>query len=225
MLKNNLTESYLKGYAVKLTSLLWTDETDYSEQKEKANQFVFNQLIQKGYKPQELMPELLLRSSGTVLTANETTSVVQDTISRLRIVIDNITFTGQDKTLELKGSNDNVTYYTSVTVTISEDDTSKTVLFYDTYKYYKLVSTVSTGSLDFRAYLQETVYDELFACKWLVFIFADMRKAEGDQFDLRMQHYEDMYNQLINSATLYIDNNSDGIPDSQRQTNTVNILR
>jgi hypothetical protein len=225
MLKNNLTESYLKGYAVKLTSLLWTDETDYSEQKEKANQFVFNQLIQKGYKPQELMPELLLRSSGTVLTANETTSVVQDTISRLRIVIDNITFTGQDKTLELKGSNDNVTYYTSATVTISEDDTSKTVLFYDTYKYYKLVSTVSTGSLDFRAYLQETVYDELFACKWLVFIFADMRKAEGDQFDLRMQHYEDMYNQLINSATLYIDNNSDGIPDSQRQTNTVNILR
>ena len=129
MLKNNLTESYLKGYAVKLTSLLWTDETDYSEQKEKANQFVFNQLIQKGYKPQELMPELLLRSSGTVLTANETTSVVQDTISRLRIVIDNITFTGQDKTLELKGSNDNVTYYTSATVTISEDDTSKTVLF------------------------------------------------------------------------------------------------
>ena len=47
MLKNNLTESYLKGYAVKLTSLLWTDETDYSEQKEKANQFVFNQLIQE----------------------------------------------------------------------------------------------------------------------------------------------------------------------------------
>lgn len=225
MLKNNLTETYLKGYAVKLTSLLWTDETDYSEQKEKATQFVFNQLIQKGYKPQQLMPELMLRNSGTVLTANETTSAIQDTINRLRLVIDTITFTGQDKTLTLQGSNDNTTYYTVTNVTLTSTDTSKTVLFYDTYNYYKLVSTVDTGSLDFRAYLQETVYDELFACKWLVFIFADMRKSEGDQFDLRMQHYEDMYNQLINSAMLYIDNNADGIPDAQRQSNTVNILR
>ena len=225
MLKNYVDEDYLKGYAVKLGSLLWTDETDWSEQRARATQFVLNQFLQKRYDLKKLMPELILRSSGTSLSATATSSAVEDTTNRLRLVIDNITNTVSSKVLTLKGSNDNSTYYTIDTVTINTNNANQTLLFYAVYKYYKITTTITSGVCDYRASLVETVYDELFACKWLVFIFADLRKQEGDQFDLRLQHFENMYNTLMNGATFYIDNNSDGIPDQERQSGILTMTR
>lgn len=225
MLKNYIDENYLKGYAVKLSALLWTDESDWSEQKDRATQFVFNQLIQKRYDVKKLMPELILRSSGTSISATATSSAVTDTINRLRLVVDNITNTFSGKVLTLKGSNDGTTYYDIDTITINTDSTRETITFFDTYLNYKITATVPSGSIDYRAYLVETVYDELFACKWLVFIMADLRKQDGDQFDLKLRHFEDMYNNLMNSVTLYIDSNNDGIPDEQRETNILTMTR
>lgn len=225
MLKNYVDEDYLKGYAVKLGALLWTDETDWSEQRKRATQFVMNQFIQKRYDIKKLMPELIVRSSGNSISATATSTGIEDTANRLRLVIDNITNTVSSKVITLKGSNDNSTYYTIDTITIDTAGTDVSLLFYDSYKYYKLTTTVTNGACDYRASLVETVYDELFACKWLVFIFADLRKAEGDQFDLRMQHYENMYNELMNGATFYIDSNSDGIPDTSRQSGILTMTR
>lgn len=225
MLKNLIDEDYLKGYAVKLSALLWTDETDWSEQKARSTQFVFNQLIQKGYDVKKLMPELVLRNSGTSLSATETSVPAQDTINRLRLVIDNISCTVSGKVLTFKGSNDNVTYQTIDTITINTDSVRESITFFDTYQYYKLTTTITSGTIDYKAYLTETVYDELFACKWLVFIFADLRKQDGDQFDLRLRFYEDMYNQLMNGVTIYIDSNQDGIPDYATQSGTLTMTR
>ena len=225
MLKNLIDEDYLKGYAVKLSALLWTDETDWNEQKARSTQFVFNQLIQKGYDVKKLMPELILRDSGTTLSATETSVPAQDTINRLRLVIDNISCTVSGKVLTFKGSNDNVTYQTIDTITINTDSVRESITFFDTYQYYKLTTTITSGVIDYRAYLTETVYDELFACKWLVFIFADLRKQDGDQFDLRLRFYEDMYNQLMNGVTIYIDSNQDGIPDYATQSGTLTMTR
>lgn len=225
MLKNLVDEDYLKGYAVKLSALLWTDETDWSEQKARATQFVFNNLIQKGYDVKKLMPELVLRSSGVSLSATATETAKEDTINRLRLVIDNITNTISSKVLTLQGSNDNSIFADILTITIDTAGTDATAVFFDTYLYYRISATVNSGVCDYRAYITETVYDELFACKWLSFIYADLRKQEGDQFDLRLRYYDEMYNSLMNSATLYIDSNSDGIPDTYKQTNILNVTR
>lgn len=225
MLRNHLTESDLEGYAAAISELLYTGQTDYSAQKEKATQFVFNQLIQKRYDVKQLMPELYLRENGTVInsTAAETSAI--DTISRLRLVIDNITNTSSSKAITLQGSSDNITFKDVTAVTVTTTDTSKAVTFFDTYKYYRIKVTVNSGTIDYRAYLTETVYDDLFAYKWLVFIYADISKSEGDQYDKKMNQFEMMYNDLMNNAILYIDSNSDGIPDSVRETNVINITR
>lgn len=226
MLRNLVTEEDLKGYTPKLSELLWTGETDYSAQKEKATQFVFNQLIQKRYDVKELMPELVLRLNGTSLSANETGTAYADTINRLRLVIDNISNTVSAKTITLQGSDDIDGNFKDVTTAVvSTTDTIKTVTFHDTYKYYRVNAEVISGVFDFRAYLTETVYDELFECKWLVYIFSDIRSAEGDPYDLKMQFYEMMYNDLMNSAILYMDTNSDGVPDTARETNIINVTR
>jgi len=226
MLRNLVTEEDLKGYTPKLSELLWTGETDYSAQKEKATQFVFNQLIQKRYDVKELMPELTLRANGVSLSANETGVAFCDTINRLRLVIDNISNTVSSKVLTLQGSDNGSDNFKDITtITIATTDTIKTITFHDTYKYYRIYSAVVSGVFDFRAYLTETVYDELFECKWLVYIFSDIRSAEGDPYDLKMQFYEMMYQNLMNSAMLYIDTNSDGVPDSSRETNVINVTR
>jgi len=226
MLRNLVTEEDLKGYTPKLSELLWTGEVDYSAQKEKATQFVFNQLIQKRYDVKELMPELTLRANGVSLSANETGTGYCDTINRLRLVIDNISNTVSSKVLTLQGSDNGSDNFKDITtITIATTDTIKTVTFHDTYKYYRINSAVVSGVFDFRAYLTETVYDELFECKWLVYIFSDIRSSEGDSFDLKMQFYEMMYQNLMNSAMLYIDTNSDGVPDSSRETNVINVTR
>ena len=227
MLRNLVTEEDLKGYTPKLSELLWTGEVDYSAQKEKATQFVFNQLIQKRYDVKELMPELVLRLNGVSLSANETGVAFCDTINRLRLVIDNISNTLSSKVLTLQGSDNGSDNFKDITtITVATTDTIKTVTFHDTYKYYRINSAVDPATtLDFRAYLTETVYDELFECKWLVYIFSDIRSSEGDSFDLKMQFYEMMYNNLMNSAMLYIDTNSDGVPDSSRETNVINVTR
>ena len=226
MLRNLVTEEDLKGYTPKLSELLWTGEVDYSAQKEKATQFVFNQLIQKRYDVKELMPELTLRANGVSLSANETGTGYCDTINRLRLVIDNISNTVSSKVLTLQGSDNGSDNFKDITtITIATTDTIKTVTFHDTYKYYRINSAVVSGVFDFRAYLTETVYDELFECKWLVYIFSDIRSSEGDSFDLKMQFYEMMYQNLMNSAMLYIDTNLDGVPDSSRETNVINVTR
>jgi len=225
MLKNYVDEDYLKGYAVKLSALLWTDETDWSEQRNAATRFVMNQFIQKRYDLKKLMPELVLRSSGTSLSATATSSAVEDTINRLRLVIDNVNCTVSSKVLTLKGSNDNSTFYTIDTVNIGTDNADQTLLFNDIYKYYKITTTITSGVCDYRASLVETVYDELFASKELAFIYADLSKQEGDQYDLKAQRFEAMYNTLMNGATFYIDSNQDGIPDYTTQPGTLTMTR
>ena len=100
MLKNYVDEDYLKGYAVKLGALLWTDETDWSDQRKRATQFVLNQFVQKRYDIKKLMPELIVRNSGNSISATATSTGIEDTANRLRLVIDNITNTDSSKVIK-----------------------------------------------------------------------------------------------------------------------------
>lgn len=225
MLRNYLTETDLQGYAVKLSGLQWTDETDYTKQKIVSTEKVFNHFSRDGFDLRQLMPHLTLRSSGTVLVDDETTDSVEDTINRRRIYITDITFTGQDKTITLEGSEDEVTWYTAKTITLSVSDTSYSGTFTDTYQYYRLTSTVDTGSLDYKAVLVETVFDELFAFKWLWWIYYDMRKAEGDQFDIKMKELEAMYDNAFNNTKFYLDTDEDEIPDEISRKSSIKMLK
>ena len=231
MLRNVITEDYLKGYSPKLSSLLWTGEEDYSEQKVKATDYVFNALIQRTYKPKELMPELVLRDLGTSLSSGtETTEGKEDTINRMRIVFDNITNTLSAKAVTIQGSNDNETFYNIQTVNLDittgvNSVTSKTVMFYDSYKYYRLSTVVLSGAIDYRAYIVESIYDELFACMWMVFILNDAKTSDEDEYGLQMHFYKNMFDGIMNSVKLYLDANADGIPDGEVSTTNLYLTR
>ena len=224
MLRNLIDETYLRGYAAKLSALLYTDEADWSEQKKKATTRVLNALSQS-YNLRDLMPEVYLRSSGDSISTAETGEGIEDEMNRMRLVIDNITNTVSSKVLTLQGSEDNTTFYTIDTVTVTTDDTLVSFEFYYPYKYYRINSTVTTGVLDFRAYLVETIYDELFACMWLYFIFMDISKATDDQYDKKANEFKEMYESLMIETKRYLDADNDGDVDEISQNNSITMLK
>lgn len=223
-LYNHITESYLQNFLPNITAKLWTGETDYSAQGLLAQNDVYDILSQMRYNPSELMPELFLRESNSI-SASETGEGVEDTISRLRLVIDNVTTTTSDKNIILQGSNDNSTWEDITTITTAENVTSYTARFYKAFTYYRTKVTILTGTLNYRAYLVETVYDNLFACKWLWWILFSMRKQDGDQIDIQMKELEKLFEFYLNKAVLYIDTDDDGEPDDVTDFSNVTMLK
>ena len=225
MLRNNVTEEYLKGFVPGLEYLLWTDETNYDKQKEKASQIVFNDLQLKGFRPYELSPELSLRSSASI-DATETLTGLQDSMNRFRLVLQNISQTTSGKALTFQGSNDNSTWTTIETIELTPLSVIEyTLLFYQSYKYYRLVTTVLSGTIDYTAFLTETKYDLLFAYKWLEIILRDAKTTADDQFAIKEIDFRRDYNDLLNSGKYELDTNNDGVPDVQTLANTLDILR
>jgi len=225
MIRVLIDEEYLKGYAVKLSALLWTGETDYSEQKKKAVTRVMNGITSKGYNVRDLMPMLTLRTAGNSVSATETTTGVEDTINRMTLVIDNITNTTSGKVLTFQGSDDDENYYDIDSMTILTSDTQRILEFLTPYKYYRLVTTIGTGSIDYRAYLVESVYSELFACMWLYFIYTDISKATDDQFDKKAKDFYSMYENIMNETKFYSDTDNDGEPDEVSVQNSITMLK
>ena len=224
MIQNFIDEDYLKGYSPKIISLLFTGETDYSKQKDKATERVLNTLGQT-YDLRNLMPELSLRTSGTSISATTLTDRIEDSMNRRRVVIDKITNTTSTKTITLQGSDDGTNYVDIRSLEVLTSDTIVSSSFYETFKYYRVSVPIVSGTIDFRARLVETTYDELFACLWLWFIMISIRKAEGDQFDLMAKEYYMMYEHILAGVKIYIDSDNDGEPDEVSQQSSITMMK
>jgi len=224
MIQNFIDEDYLKGYSPKIISLLFTGETDYSKQKDKATERVLNTLGQT-HDLRNLMPELSLRTSGTSISATTLTDGVEDSMNRRRVVIDKITNETSTKTVTLQGSDDGINYVNVRSLEVLTSDTIVSSSFYETFKYYRVSVPIISGTIDFRARLVETTYDELFACLWLWFIMISIRKAEGDQFDLMAKEYYMMYEHILAGIKIYLDTNNDGEPDAVTQQGNLTMTR
>jgi len=224
MIQNFIDEDYLKGYSPKIISLLFTGETDYSKQKDKATERVLNTLGQT-YDLRNLMPELSLRSVGTSISETTLTDRIEDSMNRRRVVIDKITNTTSTKTVTLQGSDDGTNYVVVRSLEVLTSDTIVSSSFYETFKYYRVSVPIVSGTIDFRARLVETTYDELFACLWLWFIMISIRKTEGDQFDLMAKEYYMMYEQILAGIKIYLDTNNDGEPDAVTQQGNLTMTR
>lgn len=223
-LTNYVDETYLKGLIPELSKLLWTSETDFSKQKQMAEHIVRNDFINKGFKAAFLSIPLWLKENATI-SATETTTAVEDKLTRLRYRYNITTYTGTAKTIVIKGCNTETgTYTTLVTLTISAVTTAETGGYISTpYKYYELVTTLSDGTLGYDVKLVETNYDLFFAYKWLELILMDSFKEEGDQFYLKMLYFKDLYNKLWNDTTIFEDLNEDDSLDTDEGFSDTNI--
>jgi hypothetical protein len=195
MLKNYVNQQYLKGFIPALEKYLRLDETDFSKQKEKAEQIVINDFIRKGYDVRELMLELELSNEA-----------VEDELNRLRVVA-TATVTA---TIIIQASNDNNNFENVLTLNFTGAGT-KTELLNQSYSYYK-----ATGNYE-KVYLVETIFDLFFAYKWIEIILADLSVNPDDNYAVKSEmfflKYADLFRAFKPSKT------------NQLQTNNLEISR
>ena len=207
-MNNYVTETELKGFIPELTKYLWTSETDFSKQKTQAEQTVIRDLANRGYKVRELQPKLIFDITGV--------DYIEDNINALRFVCT----ADSAGSIELLGSNDDVTYETVTTLTFTGAGT-QSYMISTPYRYY-VVDTTESGYISF---LCEITYDGLFAYKWLELILMDSFTERNDQYYERMLYFQNQYEKLLNTMILSVDIDGDGESDSQTSFNSVNVTR
>lgn len=214
-MKNYITEDYIKGFVPELSRYLWQGETDYSKQKEKAEQIVLNDFLARGYRPVTLQNKLILRESGNFINTNETgIASLEDKLSRMRLYIDINIFTGGEKKIILQGSMDKLKWNDVVMVYVLAAGI-KTVVTSTIYNYYRINTEVNDGTIDHSAYLTETTYDLFFAFKWLQLILEDAIVSENDQYMLRAKLFAQKYEEMWANNAFFTDEKGTGYPESK----------
>lgn len=221
--KNYITEEELKAYLPELSKLLWSDEVNYSKQMNEAVNTVISDLVYKGYDPTDLMPQLVLRSSGSIITANETGESVPETAARSRFIYNVVSISSiDDKSITLEGSYNNSEWTAIDTFTVTGTG-QFTKIITSLYKYYRVKAVVTGGSLDYSAYLAETTYDRLISAKWLELILLDRYTEENDHYHLKMKYFRSEYEKLWDSIRFWSDKNNDGSIQASESNRTASI--
>lgn len=229
MIKNFITEDYLRGILPELDLYKWSSESDFSNFISQANNEIFEELRKKNLKLNKLMPELFLIDSGAVISSagTYTGDSAEDTLNRLRFVYDVTAFSGMnDKTITIQGSNDDVTFYTVESITISETGINS-IRISEIFQYYRITFTQTDGSITLSAYLIETTYDDLFAYKTLELIMRNVKKEDNDAQGIKQRDYNMFYNQILNSS-IFLENTSDEFTNSgyrEVKENTITMLK
>lgn len=217
-LKNYVTIEYLHGIIpnAELDDYIWTGEsTSFPDFKQRAEQKVMADMINKGYQVRLLRPELYL-----------TDEAQEDIGNRLRAVIDVTAATVTSNVVTIAGTNDPIdgseTYSTAIAITVTSTVAGQyTGLLTESFQNYKVSNT---GTLTYDAYLVEPNYDFLYANYWLYLIFRDARVQEGDANDLKAKSFLQDYYDMLQGFSPFYDVDGDGIL-SEAEQNTNSIMR
>lgn len=217
MLKNYVTETGLQGFVYEKDLYLWTGQTDLSASKERAEQVVINDFINRGYKPLALRPDLYLRTSTSTLSSDTTGTSYEDIASRLRLAY-NVTVRSGTTSIVLQGSNDEVTWTTIQTQSITATGEGSFV-FLAAFKYYRINAVITAGTLAFTAWLTEASYDLFFAYKWLEIILMNAGKAAESKYTEYGKYFLEQYEKLWNGI-VWEDADGDGTINEDSKSNT-----
>lgn len=214
MLRNLLTESDLRAYIPNIDLVQWTGTSDYSAQIEAAEREVRDDLYSvMGLKSSALRPELTLNAGTSSITSSTTSDSVQDAADRKRLVCNVTAFSGTSHTVILDGSNDEGTWTTVITETITGTGVYTSLLPFQ-YTYYRATVAVSSGAMTANIYLTETIYDTLFAYKTLAIILQALIKTDGDQWSIKASYFHTMYEKKLATYKMFYDQNLDGEVDT-----------
>lgn len=198
--------------------LRFTGQSDLSAYKSEAEQVVLVDAINKGYRAEALRPDLYLRTSTDTLSASETGTSYEDTANRLRLAY-NVTVRSGTTSIVLQGSNDEEDWTTIQTKSITAEGAGSFV-FISAFKYYRINSTITAGTLAFTAWLTEIVWDSFFKYKWLEVALMNAGKGEDNKYTQYALYFKQEYDSLWDKTKLATDTDFDGEME-QAKTNVI----
>jgi len=228
MVRVYVTEDSLKGYIPKIEDLLWNEQENFDLQKSVMETEVMNDFINRGLKAVYLRNDLVLRNSGTNVSATTTETVSnEDLITRQRFVVNVRSISGNTpKTITLKGSNDKSAYYTIESIEVSETGI-KSIIIPQFYNYYTVTVLTSSGAIDYDAYLTETSYDLLHIYKWLMIILTPLADNTENSYSMMLNHFNQKYIETWNTLKIFYDTSESGNPENATELNNsiINVTR
>jgi hypothetical protein len=208
MLKNYITEDFLKMMEPEVENYLWRGENDFSKQREYAEMCVGNDFKRYGFDLSDLMNELELWE-GTNNGANEIIGVpLCDEIQRGRAIVNVSSVSGSaDKVVYVQGSNDaDSENWVNAGEVSFKGDGVLSFLLSGHYKYYRVRILIPDGHLNCNVFLVESIYDLFFAYRWLEVIYVNIRLNENDRYGGKHSEYRNKYNDLWKGSKIFYDN-------------------
>jgi len=210
-LETHITESDIKAYIPELSKMLWSGQADYTAQKDRAIEHVSQMLKDRGHSLQAIMTRFTLRKSGVLIEDKEISEAPKDElIQRSRWVFKPIQFSpGTIASIRIEGSFDRENWQ-SVYILSIDSDSEQTGILPALYTYYRVVTNVEIGAIDFVMYLVETGIEKLIIYKWLELIMLDKYSDENDMYFLKMKYFRREYEELAEGIRIFTDSNNDG---------------
>ena len=244
MIKNFVDDPDLKAQRTNIASYLPAGQTSYAGKIALAFEMVLNDFRSREIDPRKLhIPIDLNRAHDSkdvhniLISLTETSSgngsdYVEGITGFRRFVVNFIAASGITGTFTLQGSNDTLIVSTDLPVNwtaiqmISFQATgSKSVVFDDEYKYYRLSWAVAgtDPSIQFTSGLYETCFDQLIIQKTFFLIYQEMSKTTDDIWYDNMVRADLAYESVMRSIKFIIDKNDNNVPEQATEKRNNNV--
>jgi len=227
MLKNFITDSDLDEHYPNIADYLPDSLNNWQYQIDEAFELVLNDLRGREIDVRTLgIPLDLKRAATSTADANTLTSSTEaasTTSTHIkgrdgfrRFALNVTARSGTTTTVALQGSNDlqitndteptNWTAITSLTPTATGETS---IVIDEQYRYYRIVSTVTSASITYTAALYETYNDiwTIYKTFWLIFTY--LAKTPDDIWADRAKKYDALYSSVLTGYKFWLDSDDD----------------
>lgn len=214
MIKCFITAADITKVFPKYTNLLGSGETSANLEEITVDELT-QDLYSQGYLSRNLMLPLVLVDNADVAINNSTYSDASDADAwqRQRIFISGTCAIIAVIVLTLKGSDNDVDYYTVLTETISAIPIGSfeyDFKFAKSYRYYKVLVAPTVALTVVRTELYEVCYDRLLIYKWLEIYFRNKSKSPGDIWENYTNEFKDLYEEKLKVVRIGYDKDESG---------------
>lgn len=231
MIKNFITDSDLDEHYPNITDYLPDSLSDWQFQINEGFELVLNDLRSRELDvrtmgiPLDLKRAANATSDVNVLTSSTETDSTTSTHIKgrdgfRRFAINVTARSGTTTVIAIQGSNDlqitdddeptNWTAITSITPTTTGESS---VIFQDQFRYYRLVSTLTSASITYTAAIYEVYYDIWIIYKTFWLLFTYLAKSPDDIWSERAKKYESLYSSILTGYKFVIDSNDNNEVD------------
>lgn len=245
MFKHFLTNSIVVRNEPQLTDYLRSNETDYNDIIEEAEEELLTDLVNMNYdltrmcKKLELCDEEDICGGGELYTGSWSSI---DYARRLRLFI-SISGMGETDenntysiTIVIKGTNNedgiptNDEIFTILTKTYGTEpaDGEYSYVLPTMFRRYRIYVTAISNNddpIELNSYLIENIYTELMKLKVRAKIYLSLKKSEFDEWHSKFVYYAEEYAKLLKSGNYYVDADDSGqIDEGENESPTDNII-
>jgi len=205
-LANYITDTELKAYAPNLLKYLWASQVSYATQINEAFRLVLDDLRARG---------VAIRQLGKSIPVTTSSVAGRDAFNRFTV---SVSVASSSCVMTLQGSNDETTWESVASVSLSDFTGTTSLVFNSEYAYYKVVITGTAPT--YEAWISESYVDRPIIWRALEIIYEQFAKEPNDIWITRKMQAAEYYTNALASVQMLIDSNDSDTVDDEDEVKT-----